>query len=663
MREISEQKLAKIMRQSFAAAASALLLIDPDGKILLANEQAEFLFGYTPEELQHQTVELVLPAASRKLHVALRQGYSELPVALPLGHGRELMAQRKDGTVFPVEIGLSPLYTESGMLVLSSIIDITQRKRLEAALRESDERFRVMADSAPVMLWMAGPDQLCTFFNKRWLAFTGLRMEDALGAGCAGCIHPDDLANCVAERSKAAAEGREFRLEYRLRRADGEFRWVLENGALRFTQGASFAGFIGSCTDITDLRRMQEEALARQKLESIGLLAGGIAHDFNNLLGSILADAELALSELAPNAAAAEQLERIRAVAIRSSEIVRELMIYAGQDKSNPQPVDLSLLVREMLQLLKTSITKRATLNADLNHADATIRADAAELRQLVMNLILNASEAIEGRDGEIWLTTSHLTLTAEQASGDGAQLSAGNYVRLEVADSGRGMTPEQLSRVFDPFFTTKLAGRGLGLCVVQRIVQRYGGNIQATSQPGKGTRFVVLLPCTAEAAAADRPSTAIDAGDSSRVSGTVLLVEDEEGLRLAVSQLLRKRGFQVLQAADGTTALEIFQRRSSEIDAILLDMTLPGASSQELIADCARIRPDIKIILTTAYSREIAAPAFISPQIKGFIRKPYQTAELIALLRNVLSGSQDDEDGLFAISAAGDPPERSHRR
>jgi PAS domain S-box-containing protein len=500
-----------------------------------------------------------------------------------------------------------------------------------------------MADTAPVMLWTSGPDNLCSFFNKRWLAFSGRRLDEAVG-DCATSIHPDDLERCIAARSKAWQERREFQLEYRLRRADGEYRWVLENGAPRSAPDGTLAGFIGSCTDITDLRRVQEEALVRQKLESVGLLAGGIAHDFNNFLGSILADAELALLDLPSHSPSCEQVARIRAVAIRASEIVRELMIYAGQDKANPQPVDLSLLVEEMLQLLKVSITKHATLKTDLASNPPSVRADAAELRQLVMNLILNASEAIEEGEGEIHIRTSRVEFTQEAAAKAGLG-GAGEYVRLEVTDSGRGMTAQEQARIFDPFFTTKLAGRGLGLSVVQRIVQTHSGSIRIKSAPGRGTRFVVLLPATSEVASLDRLAVAPGAEDSPNgAGGTVLIVEDEEGLRMAVSKMLGKRGFLVEQAADGSAALELFRARSSAIDAILLDMTLPGISSREVIAEASRIRPGVKVILTTAYSREMAAPAFVAPQVRGFIRKPYQIGDLVTLLRDVLAESHEHD-------------------
>ncbi|HXA51017.1 MAG TPA: PAS domain S-box protein [Candidatus Acidoferrum sp.] len=632
MTEIGDHTRAEILERSFEAAPSALLVVNREGRIVLANQQCERLFGYTREELIGKYVETLVPAPLRELHAALRNSYVSDPGGPWMKTGRELLALRKDGTEFPAEIGLSPFRTDAGVLILNSVVDITGRKEMEAALRESEERFRMMADTAPVMFWIAGPDHLCTFFNRRWLAFTGLRMEEALGGECAKCVHPDDLEACIATRTRACEDRREFQLEYRLRRADGEYRWVLESGAPRFAPNGDFAGFVASCTDITDRRREQEEALARQKLESIGLLAGGIAHDFNNLLGSILADAELALGLVSP-ADGSEEIARIRAVAIRASEIVRELMIYAGQDKANPQPVDLSLLVEEMLQLLKTTITKHATITTELVRSQAIIRADAAELRQVVMNLVLNASEAI-GESGEIRITTSRVKLADP----------AGDFVRLEVEDTGRGMSKAALTRIFDPFFTTKLSGRGLGLSVVQRIIQRYAGSIRAYSELDHGTRFVVLLPSAGEAPLVERPATVRPEEDMPGMNRTLLMVEDEEGLRLAVSKMLRKRGFVVEVAGDGAEAIALLHARGSEFDAILLDMTLPGISSHQVILEAGRICPGIKIVLTTAYSREMAVPAFEARQVKGFIRKPYQIGDLVGLLGDVLSDSRETD-------------------
>jgi PAS domain S-box-containing protein len=278
-------------------------------------------------------------------------------------------------------------------------LDITERKQVEAALRESEALFRNLADTAPVMMWTTGSDKLCTFFNKTWLRFTGRTMEQELGHGWAEGIHPDDAERCFTGYCEAFDARRDFHIEYRLRRADGEYRWVLCSGVPRFAPDGVFAGYIGSDIDITDLKSAQVEAVERQKLESLGALTSGIAHDFNNLLGSVLAEAELAELEASTGSSPVVQIQRIKAVAVRAAEIVRELMIYSGQDQAEFGSVDLSRLVEEMLELLKVSISKHAVLKTEL--ASTFPRYGATpQIRQIVMNLIINASEALGKRTG-----------------------------------------------------------------------------------------------------------------------------------------------------------------------------------------------------------------------------------------------------------------------
>jgi PAS domain S-box-containing protein len=511
-----------------------------------------------------------------------------------------------------------------------------------AALRESEKRFRDMADTAPVMIWCSGPEKLCTFFNRGWLVFRGRAMEEELGDGWLQGVHPDDVDGLL-ETYKSSFNARQgFQMECRLGRADGEYRWVLNNGVPRFESGGGFAGYIGSCVDITDLKRTQEETLSHQKLESVGLLASGIAHDFNNLLGGILASSELALAERADGTPLEEELLRIRSAALRAAEIVGQLMIYGGKESPDFEPIDVSLLVGEMLELLKVSISKQATLKIELGENLPAVHANAPQIRQIVMNLVTNASEAIGAKGGVIRVTTSHLAGCPGTAANAAMNLGEAGYLQLEVSDTGCGMTEEVRARIFDPFFTTKAAGHGLGLAVLRGIVRSHGGAINVASTPGSGTTIEVLLPCTDRPAKVSTGRTAV-AEESFEVSGTVLLVDDEETLRLAVSKALRKRGFPVLAAGDGRTAVSLFQDRAKDIDVVVMDLTLPGISGPDALREIRLIKPDVKVILTSAYDRESGGTTVDGYGTPPFLRKPYRFGELVSALRELAPLSRSE--------------------
>ncbi len=515
-------------------------------------------------------------------------------------------------------------------------LDITERKRSEEALRESEERFRNLADSAPVLIWLADPAGQVTFFNRQGLLFTGCTMDCLAGSGWIERVHACDQDQVRGAFASIidAREGWQF--EFRLRRADGVFRWMLCTAIPRWS-GSRYTGHIGIMVDLTEFKRDQDQVQATQKLESLGVLAGGIAHDFNNLLGSILAGVELVAAELPPGSPASAGIASIRAVAVRAAEIVRQLMEYAGQENAAVEPVDLSRLVGEMLELLKVSISKHARLEIDLADNLPAVMASAAQIRQVAMNLITNASEALGESDGVITVSTSWVRLGPRPGPQGEPGLPPGVYVRLEVRDSGCGMTSDVQARIFEPFFTTKFTGRGLGLAAVQGIVRRHGGGVNVVSAPGGGTRFEIFLPAAgppARAVPAERPSLSAQ-GTANR--GTILMVEDEEPLRLAVGKMLRRQGVSVVEARDGTVAIDLFRLHHKVIDVILLDMTIPGRPSRDVITEARRIRPDVKVILTTAYSREAAA-SFEFFGVRGFIRKPYHVADLMRLLNDTLS-------------------------
>jgi CheY-like chemotaxis protein len=290
-----------------------------------------------------------------------------------------------------------------------------------------------------------------------------------------------------------------------------------------------------------------------------------------------------------------------------------------------------------MLELLRVSVSKRATLVTDLGQDLTAVWGSAAQLRQIVMNLVTNASEAIAHGGGVIRVTTGRVTLSTAATVTNG--LAEGDYVQIEVSDSGNGMSQEVQAKVFDPFFSTKGAGHGLGLAVVDGIVRGLRGTIHIASEPGQGATFRILLPCAGTTAEATRDPI-YDAGGQAPSSQqfTVLVVEDEGALRYPVVRMLRKMGFLVMEAADGTAAIDLLHANGDKIDVILLDMTIPRASSHEVVAEAAQVRPNIKVILTSAYSQEMMTPPMSASQIHGFIRKPYQLGDLVRTLRKASS-------------------------
>ena len=625
----------EMCRRIVEALPGGIWIVDLQGRTIFSNSRMAEILGTDIESMSEQSCfECVFPddLAEAQRHFAQGMAGSSAPFDFRL--------RRTDGSVQWVSISCNSIVDDSGGTIglLGIFADISERKRVEATLRESEQRFRNMADTAPVMIWVSGPDKLCTFFSKGWLEFTGRTMEQELGNGWVKGVHPDDVDRCIATYSASFDARHRFRMEYRVRRADGEYRWVLDDGIPRSEPGGVFVGYIGSCIDITEVKRSQEEALASQKLESVGQLARGIAHDFNNLLGGVLAHSDLALVELASGSSPVEELQKIRDGAIRGAEIVRQLMIYTGQESEVFELVDVSEIVEHMLELLKVSVSKHAALEPDLGKDLPAVRANPAQLRRVVMNLITNASEAIGDRDGVIRVTTKRVTLDWDSPVAAPECLSEGDYVQLEVSDTGRGMTAETQARFFDPFFTTRLAGHGLGLAVVQGIVRSLGGTIRLVSAPGKGTTFQILLPGVEPTAQATRSTISRAEEEELRPQeATILVVEDEDVLRLAASKMLRRIGLSVIEASDGSAALDLIRAHKEHINAVLLDITLPGASSREVLKEVKRLKPDVRVIVASAYNEE-KATASLGGKADRFIRKPYRLGHLVELIREILS-------------------------
>ena len=374
--------------------------------------------------------------------------------------------------------------------------ELAERVRAENAMRESEARFRTMADTAAALIRTSGPDGNIDFCNAYALNFTGRSLNELAGDGWREAVHPEDQDVRYPAHLPRIEGRRHYQAEYRLRRADGEYRWVLDSVTPRFLSDGALAGYIGIAIDITDLKRNQEQLLAAQKYESIGLLASGVAHRFNNLMGTIIAEADLATSELAPGSPEHGSVTRINATAIRASEIVSLLMAYAGAASTGaPGPLDIGQVIEEAVRLFKATALRRVELTFHLEHRLPPVLADVAQIRQIVMNLLTNAHEALQNQDGSIRVTTSSVAISREELAVQYEVLAPGDYVRLEVSDTGCGIAEEVRLKIFDPFYTTKALGRGLGLSAVQGIVRSLNGSIRVQSTPGRGSSFQILLP------------------------------------------------------------------------------------------------------------------------------------------------------------------------
>lgn len=537
-------------------------------------------------------------------------------------------------------------FVPSGEAVLTVVREITERCRAEEALVRARDFHLTLLEEFPSLVWRTDAQGRCDYVNRTWLAFTGRTREQEAGDGWAEGLHPDDRERAMRVHRAAFVARTPFELEYRLRRHDGEYRWVTAMGRPFDDLTGEFAGYVGSCYDITDRKRAEEERRnlegkikQTQKLESLGVLAGGIAHDFNNLLTGILGHADLALMELLPDSPAYDSIGHIETAARRAAELTKQLLAYSGKGRFVVSPVNLSTLVEEMGHLLEVSISKKCLIKYQFAVDLPAVDADATQLRQVAMNLIINASEAIGGQSGAITVRTG--TVACDRAylakTYLDENLPEGTYVFLEVADTGCGMSEATRARIFDPFFTTKFTGRGLGLAAVLGIVRGHRGAIQVDSEPGRGTTFRVLLPASAHRAAA--PDTVRIKAPSWRGSGTVLVVDDEDTVCRLATKMLEKAGFTVLTAADGQEGVEVFAEHADEIRAVLLDVTMPRMDGREAFHKLQALRPGIPVILSSGFNEQDATHHLEGSGLVGFVQKPYVMDELLQVLRRALEG------------------------
>jgi len=668
-------------------------IVDPEENIIFANKAYCEILGYSKSEIMNMNLrDLISESEFKKILKQTNQrtrGESSK---------YELLMQHKNGEVRNIMASVSPLFNEDGKYegAMGFILDITKQKRTENELKKYRVHLEKLVKIRTEKLKRAN-ERLKKEIEERKQAEEEIARSEAfhrnvienasgvpfrlifgptigtghyefVGTGITNLLGipsdeftenffnesleevipltPEITADSEGNRN-AMIQGKilHYKADIRVRTQQNENIWLSDNSLpLKDKKTGKVIGSYGILQNINERKRLEEEHQRlqaqiqhSQKLESLGILAGGIAHDFNNLLMGILGNASLALKDLSIEASQRRYIEKIEKIAQRAAELTNQMLAYSGKGTFVVQPVNLSVLVEEMAQLFQASIPKKVTLRYNFEKTLPLVEADLTQLRQVILNLIINASESIGGKLGIVTISTGVMKVDSAyfEETYLSEKLFEGDYVFFEVSDNGTGMDKETAKKIFDPFFTTKSSGRGLGLAVVLGIVRGHKGAIKVYSEPDSGTSIKVLFPVKE---VARKKPVRKKPGKSVVLAGkTVLVIDDEETICDVARDMLESININVITALDGPEAVKIFCKKADEISAVLLDTTMPEMSGKEVFRDLRRIKPDVKVILTSGYNENDVTSHFAGKGLAGFIQKPYSQEKLIATLNDVL--------------------------
>lgn len=553
-----------------------------------------------------------------------------------------------DGREFPVELSFGAVRDASGQPIafVGVTKDITARKQAAEALEKSEARYRGLVERAGAGVATTDLEGKFTLVNQALCDMIGYSEQELIARPFADFLHPDDIGR-VLEIFLSASQnpGREVLLEFRVIHKDGRIIYCHSNPTSLWYQG-EIIGFSAIIQDITarvraeeERERLQAQMQHVQKLESLSVLAGGVAHDFNNLLVAILGNADLALMELPSYSSTRPSLEEIKKAAQRAAGLSAQMLAYSGRGRFVVGPVNLSELVRGMEELLRATSSLKALLKYELAADLPLITADVTQIRQVVMNLVTNASESLGEASGTITIATKVVEADQTYLSQTylGEALPEGRYVSLEVSDTGSGMDEATLARIFEPFFSTKFTGRGLGLPATLGIVRGHKGAVKVESTLGKGTTFTVLFPVGEQPPSSQQPPLKLSEESPWRGSGTILVVDEEEAVCKVAKAMLERYGFTVRTAANGPQAIQVAGENPAELVAVLLDAKAPDMEIAQTFYELQRLHPGLPIILTSGYSREEINGRLVGLGLAGVIQKPFQLEVLIETVRKAV--------------------------
>jgi PAS domain S-box-containing protein len=611
-------------RTLFDESPFGVVLVDPETfEVLHFNPAACKYLGYEPDEFSRLHI---MDFAVMEDREKIKMRSEEV-----LHHGGvsfETIHRTKQGELRNVMVDLKTITVAGKPMVQSIIRDITESKRS----RQMMELYLYALDNAKDQIFMNDRTSRFIYVNQAACTTLGYSRDELLGMGVSD-IDPNFPTEAWEDHWQDLQTQAGLRLETSNRSKDGKI-YPIEISLKSFVFDNS-EYILAIARDLTERKQLEAEKLEMerrllhsQKLESLGVLAGGIAHDFNNILTSIVGNADLALMRINKESPGVANLHRIEEAAARAADLAKQMLAYSGKGKFLIEHINLNRLLEDMMHLLEVSISKKAELRLNLMPNLPSVKVDTTQIRQIVMNLVINASEAIGDKSGVIAITTGGC-LDCDQGYLKEVwledNLNEGQYVYFEIADTGCGMDRETITKIFDPFFSTKFTGRGLGMAAVLGIVRGHKGAIKVHSEPKKGSSFKILLP------ASGRPVELfnhVHEQDNWRGRGTVLLVDDEETIRGIGKEMLQELGFTTITASDGREALEIFNT-TPDISFIILDLTMPNMDGEQCFRELRQLNSDIKVIMSSGFSEHEVTQKFVGKGMAGFIQKPYKLSVL----------------------------------
>jgi PAS domain S-box-containing protein len=613
----SEQRFRAVVDSS----PTGMVVVNAHGRIHLVNERLAAMFGYAPETLPGLPLGLLLPEADRVAHERACEGYNEAPAARAMGAGREVSGRRQDGSVIPIEVGLVPLTMDGERMTLASVIDITKRKASERALADREARLRALMENAGDGITVISQDGLILEVNRRATEILGLSSGEIVGRHIESFIPVDPTGRHVRNFRDAVVRGRGAAPGVPILRPDGSTAVV--DFALSLVDLGEERVVLSIGREVTEREALEAQFRQAQKMEAVGLLAGGVAHDFNNLLTAIGGHAQLVLEDLPADDPRRNDLETILAASARAGELTNQLLAFSRKQVLSPAVQDPAVLVRELEKMVGRLMFEEIRLVIRIDETAGRILADAGQLTQVLMNLVVNARDAMP-QGGVLTISVAPGRLQGQEA------------VELAVSDTGTGMSESVRGRVFEPFFTTKAIGKGtgLGLSTAYGIVQQSGGVIEVDSELGRGSTFRILLPTVP---ARDEAPGIAERSPATGGTETILLVEDDAGVRSFAARALRRAGYVILEASEATKAIAMAAAHRGVVHLLVTDVVLPGMNGRALADRLQASRASLKILYTSGYTDDEVVRRGVLQQCVAFLQKPYSVAQLTQQVRRIL--------------------------